>query len=190
MLSGVAENKMRLVRALLTLGWVVLIVSLFWDPITPELTRQENVSSPFHLSGKVVEVQGKVVHSEPYPMTNRIFWTMLIPLLPLFFLVAGHETWRRICPLSFVSQIPRYLGWNRKRVILIRRTGQTEKQLALVGKESGWRKNVWYIQFGLLFIALNVRLLLVNSDRTALGLFFIGVIASALAVGYFWGGKT
>jgi pSer/pThr/pTyr-binding forkhead associated (FHA) protein len=190
MLSGVAENRMRLVRALLTLGWLVLIVSLFWDPVTPGLTRPENVSSPFHLSGKIVEVQGKVVHSEPYSMTNRIFWTMLIPVLPLFFLIAGHETWRRICPLSFVSQIPRYLGWNRKRVILIRRTGQVEKQLALVGKESWWRKNVWYIQFGLLFIALTVRLLLVNSDRTALGLFFIGVIATALAVGYLWGGKT
>ena len=190
MFSGVKEKKMRIVRASLVFGWVVLIVSLFWDPITPQLTHQENVSSPFHLSGKVVEVQGKVLAEEPYEMSNRIFWTMIIPVLPLFFLVAGHETWRRICPLSFVSQIPRYLGWNRKRAVLIRRTGQIEKQLALVGRDSWWRRNVWYIQFGLLFLALNARILLVNSDRTALGLFFIAVIIVALAVGYFWGGKT
>lgn len=190
MLSGVQERKMRIFRGCLTVGWLLLIVSLFWDPITPELTRPENISSPFHLQGKIVEVQGKVLAEEPYQMTNRIFWTMIIPVLPLFFLVAGHETWRRVCPLSFVSQIPRYLGWNRKRTVLIRRTGQIEKQIALVPRDSWWRKNVWYIQFGLLFLALNARILFVNSDRTALALFFIGVIIVALAVGYFWGGKT
>lgn len=190
MLSGVQEKKMRLVRALLTFGWLVLIVSLFWDPITPELTRPDNVASPFHLKGKVVEVQGQALPEEPYQMTNRIFWTMIIPILPLFFMVAGHETWRRICPLSFVSQIPRYLGLNRKRPVFIRRTGQVENQLALVGKESWWRRNVWYIQFGLLFLALNARILFVNSDRLSLALFFIAVIIIALTVGYLWGGKT
>lgn len=181
---------MRVFRGVLTAGWLLLIVSLFWDPITADLTRPDNLASPFHLQGKTVEVQGEVLVETPYQMTNRIFWTMLIPVLPLFFLVAGHETWRRICPLSFVSQIPRYLGWNRKRSVLIRRSGQIEKQIALVPRDSWWRKNVWYIQFGLLFLALNARILFVNSDRTALGLFFIGVIIVALAVGYFWGGKT
>jgi hypothetical protein len=190
MLSSVKENRMRVVRALLTLGWLVLILSLFWDPLTPEFTRPDNVASPFHLRGRVVEVQGQVLPEEPYHMSNRIFWTMLIPLLPLFFMVAGHEAWRRICPLSFVSQIPRYLGLNRKRTVLVRRTGLVEKPIALVGKDSWWRRNVWYVQFGLMFIALNARILFVNSDRTALGVFLIGVIVCAIAVGYFWGGKT
>lgn len=190
MLSGIQEKKMRVFRALLTAGWIALIVSLFWDPVTPQLTLPDNLSSPFHLQGKTVVVQGKEMPQTPYHMTSRIFWTMIIPVLPLFFLVAGHEAWRRICPLSFVSQIPRYLGLNRKKSVLIKRTGQIEKQLALVGRDSWWRKNVWYIQFVLLFIALNIRILFVNSDRTSLGLFFIGVIVLALAVGYLWGGKT
>ena len=181
---------MRIFRGLLTAGWIVLIVSLFWDPVTPQMTMPDNVGSPFHLQGKTVMVQGQVMTEAPYHMTNRIFWTMLIPVLPLFFMVAGHEAWRRICPLSFVSQIPRYFGLNRKRSVLIKRTGQIEKQLALVGRDTWWRKNVWYIQFGLLFLALNARILFVNSDRTALGLFFIGIIVLAIAVGYFWGGKT
>ncbi len=181
---------MRLVRAALTAGWLLLIISLFWDPITPELTRPDNVASPFHLKALEVAFQGKVIAQAPYQMTNRIFWTMIIPLLPLFLMVGGHEAWRRICPLSFVSQIPRYLGLNRKRSVLIRRTGQVERQLALIGKDSWWRRKVWYIQFGFLFLALNIRILFINSDRTALALFFIGVIVLALWVGYMWGGKT
>lgn len=182
---------MRFVRAALTVGWVLLIVSLFWDPVTPELTRHDNLASPFHLKSQTtVAIQGQVSQDVPYQMSNRIFWTMIIPILPLFFMVAGHEAWRRICPLSFVSQIPRYLGWNRRQRVLIRRTGQVEQQLALVGKNSWWRRNIWYIQFGLLYLALNARILFVNSDRTALALFFIGVILLALWVGYMWGGKS
>ncbi len=190
MLTNVRESKMRTVRVVLTIGWLLLIVSLFWDPLTPQLTQPTNVASPFHLQGKAVLVQGEALAEAPYAMTNRIWWTMIIPLLPLFFMVAGHEAWRRICPLSFVSQIPRYLGLNRRRAVLVRKTGQIEKKLALVSKDGWWRKNVWYIQFGLLFLALNARILFVNSDRTALGLFFVGVIVAALTVGYLWGGKT
>ncbi len=190
MLSRVGEGKLRAVRALLVVGWIVLIVSLFWDPVTPELTRADNLASPFHLQGKQVVVQGKVVPEAPYAMTNRIFWTMIIPVLPLFFMVVGHETWRRLCPLSFVSQIPRYLGWQRKRPSLDKRSGKVTRLLALPAKDGWVRRNVWYIQFGLLFVALNARILFVNSDRVALASFFIAVIVISLAIGYFWGGKT
>lgn len=189
MLSGVQERKLRIIRGVLVLGWLAIIASLFWDPLTPELTRPDNLASPFHLHDTVV-VQGVAWPETPYAMTNRIFWTMIIPILPLFFMVAGHETWRRLCPLSFVSQIPRYLGWQRKKKLLSKRTGAVERQLALIDR-SGWlSRNVWYIQFGLLFLALNIRILFVNSDRTSLAIFFIAAIIIALAVGYFWGGKT
>lgn len=190
MLSKTSEAKLRGVRALLTAGWLVLIASLFWDPVTPAATRPDNVTSPFHLQGRHVEVQGQVLPEDPYAMGNRIWWTMLIPILPLFFLVAGHEAWRRICPLSFVSQIPRYLGWQRKRPALDRRTGKVSRLLALPAREGWARRNVWYIQFGLLFIGLNVRLLFINSDRIALASFLIGVIIIAMVVGALFGGKT
>jgi hypothetical protein len=115
---------------------------------------------------------------------------MLVPSLPFFFMVAGHETWRRICPLSFVSQIPRYLGWNRTLKLLSRRSGKVETQLALVAKGGFWQRHVWEIQFGLLFLALNARILFINADRMALGAFLLSVLALAFVTGLLWGGKT
>ena len=190
MLSTTPEKNMRLVRAVLATGWLLLIASLFWDPITPSLTRPDNLASPFHLQGKSVAVQGRVLAETPYAMANRFFWTMLIPLLPLFLMVFGHEAWRRVCPLSFISQLPRYLNWQHKKPVLVRRTGQVERQLALVARDGWLGRNVLYVQFTLLFLALCSRLLFFNSDRLALAVFFIGVILAALTVGYFWGGKT
>ncbi len=190
MLSRVGEGKLRVVRGLLVVGWLVLIASLFWDPVTPELTRPDNLASPFHLKGQEVLAQGKALPEEPYAMSNRIFWTMIIPVLPLFFMVVGHETWRRLCPLSFVSQIPRYLGWQRKRPVLDLRSGKVTRLLSLPSREGWARRNVWYVQFGLLFLALNARILFINSDRIALASFFIGVIVVSVTVGYLWGGKT
>lgn len=190
MLSTTQERKLRFFRGTLVFGWLLLIVSLFWDPITPLFTMPDHVDSPFRLQERVVMSQGVRQTESAYPMANRIFWTMIIPLLPLFFMVTGHETWRRICPLSFISQIPRYLGIQRKKSVLIRRTGKVERQLALISRDGWLKRNVWYVQFGLLFAALNMRILFINSDRFALAMFFIAVIAIALTVGYLWGGKT
>ncbi len=190
MLSTTPEKNMRLVRAALAIGWLLIIASLFWDPITPALTRPDNLASPFHLKATPVAVQGQVLTQTPYAMANRFFWTMLIPLLPMFLMVFGHEAWRRVCPLSFISQLPRYLNWQRRKPVLVRRSGQVERQLALIGRDSWLARNVTYVQFSLLFIALCSRLLFFNSDRTALAAFFIGVIIAALTVGYLWGGKT
>ena len=190
MLSQVSERKMRLVRGALALGFLVLIASLFWDPMSAELTQPDNLASPFHVGEHSVTVQDHVRPQAPYQMTNRIWWTMLVPALPLFFMVTGHETWRRICPLSFVSQIPRYLGWNRTRSLLSRRSGKVETQLALVDKGGFWRRHVWEIQFGLFFLALNARILFLNADRTALGLFLLATLALAFVTGLLWGGKT
>ena len=190
MLSTTPEKTMRVVRASLAIGWLLIIASLFWDPITPTLTLPDNIASPFHLQGKSVEVQGRILPETPYAMANRFFWTMLIPLLPMFLMVFGHEAWRRVCPLSFISQLPRYFNWQRKKPVLVRRTGQVERQLALVRRDGWLSRNVLYVQFALLFIALCSRILFFNSDRLALAVFFIGVILAALTVGYFWGGKT
>jgi len=190
MLSRAAESRLRVVRGILVACWLLLIASLFWDPFTPELTRSDNLASPFRLAGKEVLVQGRALPEEPYAMSNRIFWTMIIPILPLFFMVVGHETWRRLCPLSFVSQIPRYLGWQRKRPVLDLRSGKVTRLLALPSREGWARRNVWYIQFGLLFLALNARILFINSDRVALASFFVGVIVLAVAIGWLYGGKT
>ena len=49
MLSRVSERKMVSVRAVLFLGWLGLIASLFWDPMTPMMTQPGTTWSPFHI---------------------------------------------------------------------------------------------------------------------------------------------
>jgi hypothetical protein len=191
MLSTTSERALLRLRAALAIGWLLLIGSLFWDPFSAALTQPGAPASPFRLdTGRAVLVQGEPVAQAPYAMGNRVFWTMLIPLIPLFLMVAGHEAWRRICPLSWWSQLPRRLGWQRRLARLNRRSGAVEHVLALPARQGWWRRNAWLLQFSLLFAALCARLLFINADRTALGVFLLGVLACALAVGWAWGGKT
>jgi hypothetical protein len=181
---------MRWVRGTLAFAWLVLIASMFYDPITAWLTRPDNLSSPFRLTDHQVIVQGKALEQAPYPMGVRIFWTMLFPWLPIFLMVFGHEAWRRVCPLSFFSQIPRMLGTQSRVRIFSRKTGQIEEKLRLVEPNSWLKQHFWYVQFGLLATGLSLRLIAINSSGLALGTFFLFVIASAMVVGYRYGGKT
>ncbi len=90
-------------------------------------------------------------------------------------MIFGHELWRSVCPLSFLSQIPRKLGIQRKYVIQ---------------KNTWLGQNHYYLQFALLFIGLTLRLLLINSDRLLLGIFLLSTIVCAIIIGFLWDGKT
>ena len=181
---------MRLVRTILAVGWIVLIASLLWDPLTPNLTASDGISNPFQLTNQPAVVQGKELPEQPYAMGARIFWTMALPLVPIFLMLFGHEAWRRICPLSHIMQIPRRLGTQLNRKFLNRRTGKVERKLNLLSADSWLRRNHLYVQLGLLYLGMSGRLLFYNSDREALFVFFVGVIATVLLIGYFFGGKT
>jgi len=191
MLSRVSENKMRLVRFVLASAWLVLIASLFYDPYSIILTEADNLSSPFriHLEKKVL-VQNIELQQSSYELGARFFWTMLIPLAPISIMLLGHEAWRRICPLSFFSQIPRYINKNYLRKNLNRKTGKIETKLNLVLKDSWLQRNHDYLQFWLLSLCLCIRILFVNSDRVALAFFLLGLIGTAIVIGYLYGGKT
>ncbi len=164
-------------------GWLLLIFSLFYDPISSHLTELDNIFSPFRARtlslannlSQCVKVQGECLAQQPYPIGTRIFWGMVIPSAIMIVLVFGHETWRRICPLYFLSQIPRALGWSAKLKI--------EKNKWLV-------QNHFYLQFALLFIGLNCRILFINSARTVLGLFLLLVILSAITVVFLYDGRS
>ncbi|CAN5496054.1 hypothetical protein BH11PSE11_BH11PSE11_13210 [soil metagenome] len=190
MFATVPEKRMRVVRTGLLFGWLLILLSLFWDPVTIELTRPDNLASPFHIKPRVILLQGVPVEQAPYAMGPRIFWTMLIPLIPLYLMLFGHEAWRRICPLSFVNQIPRFLSWQRRKMRFNRRSGLVERQLNLFKKDGWMARNAWAVQFGLLFVAMNMRILFVNADPLALAIFLICILSAALFAGYFWGGKT
>ncbi len=189
MLSRTSERKLLSVRAALLLGWLVLIGSLLWDPFSSVLTEPGNLLSPFHIQYTTYNLDGSSIPVTPYPLGNRIFWTMLIPLLPLFLMLFGHEAWRRVCPLSFASQLPRYFGWQRRRTVT-QASGRTERKPYLMARDGWMKRNAWYVQFGLLYAGLTARLLILNSDRLALAAALLGIIAAAIVVGFLWGGKT
>ena len=176
MLSKVSESKMHAVRWILVIGWLVLIISLFYDPITHVLTDPKNLLSPLRDSHECIPVQGdRCIFEKAYPIGTRIFWGMVLPSLIFIVFVFGHETWRRICPLYFLSQIPRAFGLKPRLNI--------ENNQWLV-------KNHFYLQFFLLFLGLSSRILFVNSTRWILGLLFVTTILSAITVVFLYGGRS
>ncbi len=133
-MSGNTNFVMNLhrMRKLKPLCWILLILSLFYDPISPYFTQPTTEWSIFRLNPnlldptkcqEVVTVQGKCVDVKPFALGAKIFWGIVVPCGVLIIFVLGHETWRRICPLSFLSQIPRALGKQRQRKITNPRTG-------------------------------------------------------------------
>ena len=181
MVSAIPERSMLWVRGSLVLGWVLLTASLFWDPYTLEWTKPDSPMAWLWF-GSPSSVQGVRFVETPYAVGAHVFWTFIIPVVPLFLMVFGHNAWRRLCPLSFITQIPRYLGFQRKI------PGGNRPPTIL--NEAWLRRRAWALQFCLLVVALSLRLLFLNSDRMALGIFMIGVMSIALLVGALWGGKT
>ncbi len=191
MLAKTPERQMHMVRWLLTCGWLLLIFSLFYDPISPWLTDPKNTLSPLRLAPEVcVKVQGVCLEQTSYALGARLFWAAIVPAAIFILLVFGHELWRRICPLSFLSQIPLALSMQRQHRRVDPKTGKISYEVAKVKKNSWLGRNYSYLQFGLLYLGLCIRLLFVNSDRLALGIFLIFTILSAITVGYVYGGKS
>ncbi|MBE9064859.1 EF-hand domain-containing protein [cf. Phormidesmis sp. LEGE 11477] len=191
MLSKVSEKTMRQVRWSLVIGWSVLIGSLFYDPLSSWLTKPTSLASPLRLNvERCVPVQGQCLTEVPYALGAPLFWGIIVPTSIFILLVLGHEVWRRVCPLSFISQIPRALGWERKRKRTHQKTGKIRYELVKVDKKSWLARNHVSLQFGLFFLGLCNRILFVNSNRIALGIFLLGTIAAALTVGFLYGGKA
>jgi hypothetical protein len=189
MFNQISEKHMHYVRWILTVAWAGLIGSLFYDPLSFQLTDAHNLLSPFHIQSDCINFQGACLHPSPYDMGPRIFWGMVIPSAIVLLLLFGHELWRRICPLSFIAQLPRALGLQHKR-LTIKSTGDFAYEPVKVSKDSWLGRNYLYLQFFLLFLGLNLRLLFVNSDGFALGLYLVSTIVLAMAVNYWYGGKS
>ncbi len=191
MLAKIPEKTMHFVRWCLTVGWLLLIFSLFYDPISPIFTHPDSTWSPFRVNPDVcILVQGECVSPQAYPMGASLFWGFIIPMGIFVLLVFCHEFWRRICPLSFLSQIPRALGKQRQIKHTHPKTGQVRTELAKVKNDSWLGINHTYLQFGLLYIGVSGRLLFYDSHRLVLGCFLLFTIASAIFIGYFCAGKS
>ncbi|MDX2244730.1 MAG: cyclic nucleotide-binding domain-containing protein [Leptolyngbyaceae cyanobacterium bins.302] len=189
--SPLSERWMHTVRWVLTVGWLIMIGSLFWDPLAPYLVSSDAGVSLFRFDAEqCVEVQGQCLRQQPGTIAQFIFWSLVVPSSILILLVFGHETWRRICPLSFLSQIPRALGIQRKRKVESRSGGATRYELFKIRKDSWLGKYHLYVQFGLLTLGLAARLLILNSDAIALGIFLLATITLAIAIGFLYEGKS
>lgn len=184
------EPRMHWVRWILTIAWLLVIGSLFYDPWTSALTKPNHPWSLLRLPDTCVQVQGKCLSEQPYPLGTTLFWGAIVPSAIFILLVFGHELWRRICPLSFLSQIPRALGWQRQFKRENPKTGKVRYELAKVQSDSWLGRNYPYVQFSWLFVGLCGRILFFNADRLVLAGWLLFTIAAAIAVGYFYGGKS
>lgn len=191
MLNKVSEKTMHRIRWLLTIGWLVLIASLFFDPITPLFTQADNLASPFHIDpDRCIKLRETCLPQTPFSMSALIWWAMIVPAGIFILMALGHEFWRRICPLSFLSQIPRALGIQRRRKVIDPVTNETRREVVVIHENSWLGRNHLYLQFGLFVLGLGIRILFINSDRLALGIFLIATILCAITVGYLYAGKS
>ena len=190
MFVRISERRMHWIRWILTVGWLLIVASLFYDPWTPTLTAPDHPWSPLRLPDTCAQVQGECVPEQPYPLGTTLFWGAIVPSAIFILLVFGHELWRRICPLSFLSQIPRALGWQRQFKRENKKTGKVRYELAKVDPDSWLGRNYPYVQFGWLFVGLCGRILFFNADRLVLAGWLLFTIAMAIAVGYWYGGKS
>ncbi|MEM9008724.1 MAG: 4Fe-4S binding protein, partial [Cyanobacteria bacterium P01_F01_bin.86] len=191
MLAKVSERAMHWSRWTLLIGWGIIIVSLFYDPVSIQLTAPDNLASPLSLDlERCIQVQAQCLQESPYALGAPIFWNIIIPASIFILLVFGHDSWRRICPLAFISQTPSALGWVRRHKRTNPITGKALYKTVKVAKDSWLGRNHLYLQFGLFYLGLCSRILFINSHRIALGSVLITTIVAALTVGFLYGGKT
>ena len=162
------ETQARLARWALLLSWLGLIAVLLRPDLGPAHRSQACPDPTLCRPG----------------IGNDLFWNIGLPLVILA-VVLSHELWRRICPLSFVSQLFRALGWQRT---VLNRAGKP--QVAAVAETSWLARHHIQLQWSLLIAGLTLRLLIANSDGLILALLFAAALLAALISGWAYSGKA
>ncbi len=102
----------------------------------------------------------------------KVFWKVVIPLLPILFLVAP-GLWRNICPLAASNQLPRVLGFTR---------GLTAPD---------WFKEYGFvIAMTLLAIFISLRQVIFEESGPATAALLVGAMAAAFVGGLALKGKS
>ena len=104
---------------------------------------------------------------------TTLVWTIVVPLLPIAILVIGFSRWRNSCPLAEVSKISQRINWfDKKRV-------------------PQWiEDNLYLIQYFSLFLALTLRLTILNFNHFYLLAFFVFIFLSAFVINLIYTGKS
>lgn len=161
-------------RWLLLLGWLLLLVSLL---LPPELLVP--------LPGQVAPCVSGLACELHDNDGNRLFWGAVVPIGLLVIVGLSHEAWRRLCPLSFVSQLFRALGWQRT---VRGRNGRRE--VVRIAPNSWLGRHHLSLQWMLFIVGLVLRLLVVNSSPLGLALLLTCTLLAALFVGWAYSGKA
>ena len=133
--------------------------------LSPALRRTRNVLVAGYLG-----LVGLGLVSDAQP---RIFWTMLLPLLPVGIVLMGFHVWRNICPLAFFGQLGRRLNRGRQRRV------------------PSWLESWFFlVTFGILLVLLVLRLVATNGDRLWLSGLLVVLALAALATNATFTGKT
>lgn len=150
-----SERQAHVVRWLLLAAWLLLIGSLFLP--------------------------------NPAVATTALglFWQVGVPLVLLVLVVLSHEAWRRLCPLAFVSQLARAIGWQRSVPDV-----RGRPSVARVAPAGWLARHHVRLQWGLFLAGLSLRLVLLNHSPRWLAVFLLATLAAALVVGWAWAGKA
>lgn len=177
MISNIAERNIVAVRWAMLIAWFLLIAHL----LVTAISTAQNHSISAIVGDHCVQVQSHCVLIQSSGNICGLFWGAVIPITILILLVVGHVAWRRICPLSWVSQLPRLLGWQR-----LDRKGNPIRI-----KATSWLGRYGsYFQMGFLLVGLCLRLLIINADPGYLALWFLFTIAFAFTIGSLYAGKS
>ena len=102
----------------------------------------------------------------------RIFWGVVIPLLPIFFFLAP-GVWRNICPLASSNQLPRALKWTRAMT------------------PPPWLKRYSYaISISFFFIFVSLRKIGLQTRGVWTGALLLAVVVGAFSGGMIFKGKS
>jgi hypothetical protein len=162
------ERQARLARWILITGWLLLIASLVVPGLNPLPPDRPCEGAAFCGGGA----------------GNNLFWNLVLPLV-LLSIVISHELWRRICPLSFVSQLAGALGRQRT----VQGPGGT-RRLVSIDPNSWLGRHHIQLQWSLLLAGLSVRLLVANSNGPVLASLCLVALLGALGVGWAYAGKS
>ena len=121
----------------------------------------------------VVGYAAFVVFGLTSDLQPRLFWTVLLPLLPISIVLMGFANWRNICPLAFFGEIGRTLNRGKQRHV--------PKWL---------ERGFFVVTFSLLLAMLVLRLVATNGDGAWLSGLLVGLAVAALLSNWAFTGKT
>lgn len=116
---------------------------------------------------------GLVALGFTWPGMPRVFWTMLLPLLPIAIVLMGFANWRRICPLAAFGEVGRFLNRGEQRRV------------------PAWLERWFFpVTFALLLAMLVLRLVATNGDGRWLAWLLVGLAAAAALTNLVFTGKS